>query len=187
MSIRAATWPSGTRIVWRGLSWGQYREVHSHQGPPAEKALKVYQYCVTEGLAPEQIPAGIMMWLYQYEMENSPFSGSFRAISGPLQKYREKITGTYLLSAQAFIASVFKIPFEKMDEWDTETFLTRLAQAEFVSGVPLNPVDPTTTAKGASGNKMETRRPKKPLTEVQQIALERHNDRSNIKGSRKTH
>jgi hypothetical protein len=112
-----------------------------------------------------------MMWLWQYELENSPFSGSFNSISGPLQEFRDRVHNKYLLSAQAFIAAVFKIPFEKMDDWDSDTFLTRLAQAELMSGVPLNPVDPTATQLGVPTGKLA--RPKKPLTNIQQMAVDR--------------
>jgi hypothetical protein len=169
MSIRVAIWPSGTRVTWRSLSWGEYRKIKSLPGPPAEKALEVYTLCVTEGPRPDEIAAGIMMWLSQYELDSSPFSGSFQTLSGPLQQIRDKVSSTYLLSAQAFIAAVFKIPFEKMDEWDSDTFLTRIAQAEFMSGVPLNPVDPMAIKSGKS----KIKQGKKPLTNAQQIAIDR--------------
>src|SRR5665213_2707645 len=171
MSIRVATWPNGTRVAWRSLSWGEYRKIVSLQGPPAEKAFETYTLCVTDGPRPDRIAAGIMMWLWQYELENSPFSGSFKSISGPLQEFRDRVHDKYLLSAQAFIAAVFKIPFEKMDEWDSDTFLTRLAQAELMSGVPLNPVDPTATQSGSSKGKLA--RPKKSLTNAQQMAVDK--------------
>jgi len=150
MTTRAATWPSGTRVVWRSLAWGEFRELHALNVTPAERALLVYQACVIEGPPPETLPAGIMMWICMDELENTPFSGSFQNLSLPLEESRAKVRGNYLLSAQAFIASVFKIPFGDMDDWDANTLLTRLAQAEFVSGVPLNPVDPKAakTAKG---------------------------------------
>jgi hypothetical protein len=112
-----------------------------------------------------------MMWIYQDELENNPFNGSFKSLIIPLQNSREKVSSTYLLSAQAFIASVFKIPFEAMDGWDSETFLCRLAQAEFVSGVPLNPVDPTAPQHGLSGGK--GKKPKRQLTPAQQKVVDK--------------
>jgi len=172
MMTRAATWPSGTRIVWRSLTWGEYRDVRSRQGPPAEKALQVYELCIIDGPRPDEIPAGIMMWLYQDTLEKSPFSGSFQAISGPLQWHREKISNTYLLCAQALVASVLRVPFEVMDTWDAETFFTRVAQAEFIAGVPLNPVDPSTVVPDKVGSK----RTKKPFTPAQEIAIKRVKD-----------
>ena len=172
MTTRAATWPSGTRVVWRDLTWGEYRDARSRQGPPAEVALHVYKLCVVHGPRPEEIPAGIMMWIYKDQLEKSPFSGSFQTLSLPLENARKKVTDSYLLCAQAFIASVFKIPIEVMDGWDSETLLTRLAQAEFVSGVPLNPMDP----KSVKDSKSKLQRKKKQLTDAQQIALERRND-----------
>jgi hypothetical protein len=165
-----ATWPDGISVTFRSLTWGEYRDVQSLQGPPAEKALEVYHLCIIDGPTPERVPAGIMMWLFQNEITRSPFTGSFQAISVPLQKFREKVTGNYLLSAQAMIASVFKIPFETMDNWDSNTFFTRLAQAEFVSGVPLNPIDPNSPVN-KQGQPM--RKLKKQLTPAQMIATER--------------
>lgn len=186
MSTRVATWPIGTRVTWRGLTWGEYRKIQSLQEPPAVKALEVYNLCKIEGPRPDEVSAGIMMWIFQYELEKSPFSGSFTAISGPLQQSREKVTNTYLLSAQAFIASVFKVPFEKMDEWNSDMFLCRLAQAEFIAGVPLNPVDPAVSKPNALVDK--GKRPKKPLTTAQQIAFERrNNDRLNNQSPAATH
>lgn len=166
--ITRATWPSGATVVYRSLTWGEYREVSSLQGPPAEKALELYKRCVTEGPREDKVPAGIMMWIYQSELGRSPFSGSFQAIAGQLDQARAKVTDSYLLCAQAMIASVFKISFEEMNAWDANTFLTRLSQAEFISGVPLNPVDPT-APKDKKGN---TRR-KKPLTPAQQKVMEK--------------
>lgn len=170
MPTRAAIWPSGTRVVWRDLTWGEHRKVRSHQGPPAEKALEVYQTCVLEGPEPDRVPAGIMMWIFQVTIEQSPFSGTLKSLSLPLEEKRQRVTGSFLLSAQALIASVFKVPFETMDTWDGDTFLTRIAQAEFIAGVPLNPVDPNAKKQG---NK---KRPKKPLTNAQQMAIDRKNE-----------
>lgn len=180
MSIRAATWPSGTRVVFRDLTWGEYQKARSHQGSSAERALDVYTLCLIDGPSPNVVTAGIMMWICLEEMEKSPFSGTFRAISLPLAQAREKVTGTFLLSAQAFIASVLRVPFEIMETWDGDTFLTRLAQAEFVSGVPLNPLDPT--APAAPNQKKVGKR---PLSPAQQIAVERKNDIRNKSGPRK--
>lgn len=81
------------------------------------------------------------------------------------------------------IASVFKIPFAEMDAWTSDTFFTRLAQAEFVSGVPLNPVDPSIPT---DKNGKPLRRLKKDLTSAQQIAVERKNDPNNQPGAGKT-
>jgi hypothetical protein len=159
MTTRAATWPSGTRVVWRSLTWGEFREIRSLRGTPAEIALAVYQTCLLEGPPPELVPAGAMLWISRDELENSPFAGSFTSLSRALQQIRNTLPNDYLLCAQAFIASVFKIPFGDMDDWDANTLLTRLAQAEFVSGVPLNPVDPKASKsrghkKGAPASKM---------------------------------
>ena len=168
--ITRATWPDGISVVFRSLSWGEFRKVQSLQGSPAEKALEVYKCCLVEGPTVERIPAGIMMWVYQTEMTQSPFAGSFQALSVPLQEIRNTVTNNYLLCAQAMIASVFKIPFTEMDTWDSDTFFTRLAQAEFVSGVPLNPVDPSVPVdkKGRPMKKL-----KKQLTTAQALAIDK--------------
>ena len=172
MPMRAATWPRGTRVVWRDLTWAEFREIRSIQAPPAVRALEVYKICVISGPLPEEVPAGIMMWLAINELENSPFIGTFKSLSLPLEEARQKVNGTFLLSAQAFIASVLRISFKEMDEWDGETFLTRLAQAEFIAGVPLNPLDPN-APQDAKGKKVR----KKSLTNAQQIALERRHEK----------
>lgn len=170
MTVRVATWPSGTRVSWRSPSWGEYKEVNSFHGPPAERAQKLYELIKIDGPSIDRVPAGIPMWLLQYEMENSAFSGTFQALSQQLEQFRNKVRDTYLLSAQAYIASVFKVPFEKMDEWDSDTFLTRLAQAELVSGSTLNPMDPQ--ASKSRNSKVDAKRPKKPLTPTQQKVVD---------------
>lgn len=185
MSIRVATWPSGTRVVWKELTWGEYKRINSSQSPIVVKAYEVYGLCIVEGPQPEEVTAGIMMYIYQYEIDSSPFAGTFRSISGPLQYYREKVSSTYLLSAQALIASVLRVPFETMETWTSDTFLTRLAQAELIAGVPLNPVDPATLPNNQTNDKKQ--RPKRPLTNAQQIAIERKkNDIPNFKSKGKT-
>jgi hypothetical protein len=185
MTTRVAVWPSGTCVVWKAITWGEYRRIRALPEPPAVKAMAVYSFCRVEGPQPNEVIAGIMMWISQYELENSPFAGSFTALSLPLEQARAKVANTYLLSAQAFIASVLKVPFDKMEEWDADTLLIRLAQAELIAGVPLNVVDPSTnqTSKMA---KSDTTIRKKPLTSNQQTALARRNenDRTNIKSPR---
>lgn len=178
MTTRAAIWPSGTRVVWRSLNWGEYRKVRSFQGPPAERALELYKLTVTSGPAPDQLPAGIMMWMYQDEMENNPFSGTFRNLSRGLNQARLKVNSTYLISAQALIASVLRIPFEDMEKWDAETFLTRLAQAELISGSPFNPVDPEATDSGKASANQKGKTPKKPLTHANKRAIEKVQERA---------
>lgn len=179
--LTRAIWPSGVSVTYRSLTWGEFREIGSLQGSSAEKALELYKKCVVDGPREDRVPAGIMMWLFNNEFGQNPFTGSFHAISAPLQQTRDAVTGSYLLCAQAMIASVFKIPFDIMDTWDAKTFLTRLSQAEFIAGVPLNPVDPSVP----QDKKNSKGRPKKSLTQAQQMAVERHqNDRSNVKGPR---
>src|SRR5271168_4813840 len=176
--LTRATWPDGVRVTYRSLTWGEFREAQELIGPPAEKALGVYKLCVVDGPDVEHVPAGIMMWIYTAELAKSPFAGSFQALSRPLQQYRDKITGSYLLCAQALIASVFKIPFSDMDTWTSDIFFTRLAQAEFVSGVPLNPVDPTVPvdAKGKP-----VRKAKKPIRGSEKESFSYVRDNNNTK------
>lgn len=169
MITRAAVWPSGTRVVWRSLTWGEYRDLKSLQGVPAEKALEVYKLVLLDGPGPDKVPAGIMLWIGNHELEQTPFGGAFQILNKSLQEARAKVQTSYLLSAQAFISSVFKIPFGDMNAWDSDTFLQRLAQAEFVSGVPLNPVDPSAPVS----KELRQSRKKKPLNNTQQMAVER--------------
>jgi len=167
MLIRA-TWPSGT-ITFRSLAWGEYREIRSLLAPPAEKALQVYNKCIVSGPTVDRVAAGIMIWVYQKAYLDSPFSGSFPSISQALEHGRVAVGSAYLLTAQAMIASVFKVPFETMDQWDSDRFFTRLAQAEFISGVPLNPIDPAVPLD----KKGRPKKQKKAFTDAQKIAIER--------------
>lgn len=169
MVSKRATW-GRISVTWRSIQWGEYRKIRSLQAMPAEKALEVYKLVKLEGPDADTLPSGIMMWIYRYEMEENPFSGDFKKISGPLEQKRQEVIGNYLISVQGFIASVFKTPFAEMDTWDSETLLRRLAQAEFFTGVTLNPTNPD-----APTGKL-TKKPKKSLTPAQEKAVERRQE-----------
>lgn len=170
MANRIATWPSGTRVVWRPLTWAEFKKARSYKGPEAVQALELYRLCKLEGPAPEFLPAGPMLWIRKYELEQSPFTGDFTKLSSQLQKSRDDVSNSYLIAAQALIVAMFRIPFSEVEGWDADTFLRRLAQAEFIAGKPLDPINPAATPNAPS-------KPRKQLTSRQALSLKRKHER----------
>lgn len=180
MANRIGIWPSGTKVVWRPLSWGEYQKMNSLSSSKEENAVELYKLCRISGPATEKVTAGIVSWIYNYEMKGSFFSGDFQKVVNALHKNREWLSTNYIHAAQALIGHVFHTPFEEMKNWDEDTFLHRLVQAEFISGKPLDPVN--NSVKEVSSNK----RQKKQLTEAQRLAIERRGqrDKTNPHGRR---
>jgi hypothetical protein len=142
MSFRKATWPSGTLVIWRPLTWTEFRFIAEGDGPVWAKYLQVYETCLQQGPRVDVVGYGIVEWIGKYELLNSPFTGNYKTIVKSLQEKRAWVTGSYLNSARALVSAIFKYRFEEIDDWDADKFMSRLAQAEFVMGRPLEPSDP---------------------------------------------
>lgn len=139
--IYQAQWKTWGWIRWRGLSWAEHKRFEQQMvyKSPIETANAIYRACVISGPKIEEsdITPGVIITIANTVFNNSAFSGEFNTLSYKLNQAREIVSNDFLLAARAIIAGLFKYTFEDIDSWDEETFLLRLAQAEFVAGKPL--------------------------------------------------
>jgi hypothetical protein len=171
-----AIWPDGYRVVWRNLTWAEYRgfPLASRLKNPMDLYMGIYRVCRIEGPLPEVVPAGIVDWIGRQQTQGNPFSGQYADISRSLELARGIVQGNYLLSAKALIAAAFHYKPEEIDAWDADTFFVRLSQAELVLGRQLNPADPNAKAKPKtklSGRELARKR----MREREQPTVEQEN------------
>lgn len=177
MSQFYAQWRDGFQVVWRNLTWGEYRKFKdryesSQFVEPMDIALEVYKAVRIEGPEPNFVPAGIPAYICKQQMLNNPFSGRFEDIAPAVEMARRVVTNDYLLSAKALISATLNYRPEEIDNWDPNTFFIRLAQTEVANGRTFDPVDPKAIpTKGVRPNH------KKTLTPAQQKVLDRTRDR----------
>jgi hypothetical protein len=179
-----ATWPSGRKAKWRSLTWAEYKRFE-HQltyDSPACVYADVYGTVLIEGPPLDgdpvfQAPAGLVEWIAK-AMLNNPFSGEYERLKPALDMKRAELSASYLESAKAIVAGIFRYTFEEIEQWDAEMFFERLAAAEFVSGRKLEPGDPRKRQKKPGPNDPKKERlPKKELTLAQQRVIDRVNHR----------
>lgn len=160
-------------IVWRALNWKEYSQLRSTYDPanPMETFIEVFkqvvEYCPWADL--EKVPAGIIEQVARQQMDDNPFSGTFKTIASAITYKRMQLYSSYLQMARAVVSATFRMPFEQLDEMDPDTFFLRLAQAEFINGSPLEPSNP----EEEKDPKKKKQRPKKAMTMAQEMARER--------------
>lgn len=176
MSQYIAQWRDGFQVVWRNLTWKEYREFKSRYenspfSEPMDVALDIYRTVYIKGPDPKFVPAGIPGFICKQQMQSNPFSGRFEDIAPAIQIARNVVTSDYLLSAKALVASILNYKPEEIDNWDPNTFFLRLAQAEVASGRTFDPVDPK-ASKDIKGNPAP-QKIKRNLSPTQKLAIDR--------------
>lgn len=172
-----AAWKDGTAVVWKGLSWAEYRTFSRRlqAESPIEVYIDLYRALVVEGPDVGEAPAGVVEFVAKSMLETNPFGGQFPDIQHALTVRRD--AQDYLQNAKALVAGIFRYTFEEIDTWDADTFFDRVAKAEFLAGKTLDPENPAEVAAALeakrSGKQPPQRRKKKPLTEAQQMVLDR--------------
>lgn len=160
-------------VIWRALTWKEYKHFQMMFDPncPMDTYLQVFKTVVVAcpWEKPDLIPAGIVEQVARQQLDDNPFSGTFKTIASALTYKRMQLYGSYLELARAVVAGTFRMPFEQLDEMDPDTFFMRLAQAEFINGSPLDPANP----EEEKDPKKKQPRPKRALTMAQQMAKER--------------
>jgi hypothetical protein len=174
VSNYVARWGDGFQVIWRNLTWAEYRSFKPRydQSPfeePMDVALDIYKLVHTSGPDPNYVPAGIPSYICKQQMQNNPYSGHYEDISPAVKMARQIVTSNYLLSAKAMISATLNYRPEEIDNWDPNTFFIRLAQAEVATGRNFDPVDP----KAPPALDSPIQPTKKPLTTAQQKALKR--------------
>lgn len=181
MSQYFAQWRDGYQVVWRDLTWSEYKlfKLRYDQSPflhPMDLSMDMYRTLLVKGPDPKVVPSGIPAYICNQQMKGNPFSGDFRDISNALALSRQAVQSNFLISAKGMIASILHYRVEEMDNWDPTTFFIRLAQAELASGRNFQPLDPRTVEPTDPNY-----RPKKQYTlnSAQQKALDRVKNRDN--------
>jgi hypothetical protein len=135
-----ASWASGQTVQFRLLSWKEFRYVTSIDITAAERNLWIYERVRLRGPEIEDVPAGIVAWLGQYLVDQSPFSETVETVKKFRYLALQWFESSYLEQARALIAGTFHIPFDEIEEWDHETFFQRLVAAEMLVGKRMDPV-----------------------------------------------
>lgn len=177
MSQYIAKWKDGFEVVWRNLTWKEYREFkqrydQSKFEEPMDVALDVYRTVYIDGPDYKFVPAGIPGYICRQQMSNNPFSGTYEDLSSAIKMARNVVASNYLLSAKGIIAATLNYKPEEIDNWDPNTFFLRLAQTEIASGMTFDPVNPK--APKSTNESI----PKKNLSSAQQKAVDRTRERN---------
>lgn len=178
MTQYLARWKSGVSVVWRGLTWAEYRQYTQRLTfeSPMEVYIDLYRALLVEGPDITEAPAGVVDFIARSMLETNPFSGEYQYVKHALDARRN--VQDWLAHAKALVAGVFRYTFEEIDSWDADTFFDRVAKAEFLAGKRLDPEDPQVIAAAAEtakapGHPKPGPRQKKPLTQAQQLVLDR--------------
>ncbi len=154
-------WPSGIRVRWRGLTLAEHEKFVGYllSGMPAAQVhLEVYDAVLVSGPIPEEVPAGIVLWIGRQLLDQSALTGRLDLVKARLAQKRQLVQNSYLLAVKGYLSSLFHYRFEDMDSWDEDTFFERVAQAEFVLGRPLEPTDPNTKQERSQARPKGARR-----------------------------
>lgn len=142
--------PAYYSVAWRDLTLDEHRRFRSRADNLRLVYCDIYEACLLEGPGLEQAPAGIVCWIAKQQLEENPFSGGFKAIAKSLVQARARVENSWFLNAQAVLAATFRYTLEEVESWPPSVFFERVAQAEMLTGVPLNPEDPDKPSKGKS-------------------------------------
>lgn len=129
-------------VHWRDLNYGEHRRFSQSRTPPRALFCDVYETCLVAGPPLAQATAGIVAWIARQQLEQNPFSGLFAPLHNALYRARERVRSDWFCSARAVLASTFRCSFDEIASWSPELFFERVAQAELLTGVPVEPADP---------------------------------------------
>ena len=179
MTAFVAQWPSGRWVKFRSLTWAEYREFEPRLRNPDLAAgvfLDIYRRVFLSGEDWRTATAGMVEYVGRVLTAQNPFNGRYTDVARALELKRVEFKQDYLQAAKAVIASIFRYSFEEIDRWDPETFFERLAQAEYITGRKIEPVDPNKKKKTKPGEE-KPQRHSKPLSDAQRMVLDRVTER----------
>src|SRR5271163_1921202 len=109
MSKFVARWADGFVVVWRNLTWAEYKALkpridNSPFVEPMDIAMDVYRLVLIEGPDPRFVPAGMAAFVFKHQTIDNPFNGKFKDIDLALTLSRNMVMGDYLLAARGIIA-----------------------------------------------------------------------------------
>lgn len=158
-TIFEAVWPSGTRVRWRLLRWSEHRRAAVLlSSEPMAAYLAAYRSALVSGPAPEEAPAGIVVWIGRSLIEGDAFSGQFETVARTIEAARASVRSSYLEIASAVVRNLFHMSREDVDSLDSAEFFRLVAAAELLTGVPLQPSSPEAEKKPSPGRPGTTAR-----------------------------
>lgn len=168
--------PAFVSVAWRDLTLGEIERYMARSAHERIVFCDIYETCLIEGPSLEKVPAGIVVWIAKQQLEQNPLSGKFRPLVNALLRARERVQSSWFVSAKAIVAATFRYTFEEIDGWSPDVFFERVAQAERLTGVPLEPMDPDKPQSQPKGKGKAPAAPaprgsnvnRKPSTEVEQ-------------------
>lgn len=146
--VHRAIWRSETEVpafysvIWRDLTLAEHQRFRRRGDHQRIVFCDIYEAILVEGPDLSKAPAGVVAWIARQQLEENPFSGQFRPLHNAVYKAREQVNSSWFQAAKAVIASTFRYTFEEIENWSPELFFERVAQAELLTGVPLEPADP---------------------------------------------
>jgi hypothetical protein len=146
--VYSAIWVSQTNtqecvsVHWRDLTLSEHQKFRASRKHPRIVFCDIYETCLVEGPTLDQVPAGIVAWIARQQLDQNPFSGKFVTIHNALGAARQRVGSSWFHAAKAVLASTFRYTFEEIEKWPPDLFFERVAQAELLTGVPLEPADP---------------------------------------------
>jgi hypothetical protein len=150
-------WPDGWVVRWRSLTWKEFESFRYSSQTDIEKYGAVYKLCVVAGPSLDQAPAGLVEWVGKQQLTASPFTGEFSAIQRAIALKRERFASSYLQSAKAQVACLFRYTFEEIENMTPDAFFECIAAAEVILGQPLDPADPNAVQKNPIDAKREAK------------------------------
>jgi hypothetical protein len=176
VKINEANFTNWGIIRWKTINWAEYKKFQdstNYKGPMAV-VNDIYRACVISGPNYQDVTAGVAEFIAADVFKNNAFSGSYEVLIQKLENSRQELNDNFLLSARAIISSIFGYKFEEMDAWDEDTFMLRLAQAEFVAGkpVPINKEE-VQPSKSPTPINEHPDRLKKELSPAQRLVMDR--------------
>jgi hypothetical protein len=181
MKISEAQFSNWGLIRWKELTWAEHKKFQdslSYKSPMAV-VNDIYRAVVIIGPNYQEITAGIAEFIANQVFGLSAFTGDFNTLDIKLNQARQTLDDNFLLSAQAVISGIFGYKFEEINLWDEETFLLRLAQAEFVAGKPLQMGRQVEEEQDQNQNQIvknsNQQKEKRELSKAQRMVIDRMN------------
>lgn len=157
-TVFEGVWPNGTRVRWRLLRWQEHRRARLLlASEPASAYLAAYRTARIEGPEPDRVPAGVVVWIGRHLLENDPFSGTYDPVRRTLEAARAAVRSSYLDAARAVVCHLFHFRWDEVEQLDSSQFFRLVAAAELLTGVPLEPADPSAPPQAGL-----QRRPERP-------------------------
>jgi len=138
-------------VKWRDLNYSELQGFRQTREHSRIVFTRIYEACVVDGPSLDDIPAGIAVWIAKQQLEQNPFNGRYETIAPALEAARSKVTANWRKAACAVVAGTFRYSLEEIDSWPPDVFLERLAMAELLTGIPVNPADPKAPQKQKPG------------------------------------